>query len=137
MNQFSSTTTITSLPNSSASLPPNHNSQSVRNANNKAEQSSRVNTAAVRAHAAKTARTLSLTAVYGNGLTRAGTAGSTRTRKKLKSGGPRGSSVSEDGVKVATGKTAAQLKSSKSKKFVESVWTKEFCKLMDMRLYSH
>lgn len=31
----------------------------------------------------------------------------------------------------------ASLKHSRSKRFVQSVWTKEFCKLMDLRMYNH
>ena len=34
-------------------------------------------------------------------------------------------------------KTAANLKNPRSKRFVQSVWTEEFCKLMDLRMYSH
>ena len=34
-------------------------------------------------------------------------------------------------------KTAVRLKNPQSKRFVQSVWTKEFCKLMDLRMYSH
>ena len=34
-------------------------------------------------------------------------------------------------------KTAAPLKNPRSKQFVQSVWTEEFCKLMDLRMYLH
>ena len=44
--------------------------------------------------------------------------------------------VTREGDQIAR-KTAANLKNPRSKRFVQSVWTEEFCKLMDLRMYSH
>ena len=120
-----SSTTITSLPNKNK--PPSRSRDKIRKSQSRDSHHPTRDKSTSRDARGSSARD--------NSVSRVGSK-SAGAKKIPVSASDNALIVTREGDQIAR-KTAANLKNPRSKRFVQSVWTEEFCKLMDLRMYSH
>ena len=126
-----SSTTITSLPNKSRDKSRNSTPNRSRDKSRKSQSRNSLHTPGPRDKSeSRDARSSSARDKSRAGVRSAG------SNKVTVSASDNALIVTREGEQIAR-KTAANLKNPRSKRFVQSVWTEEFCKLMDLRMYSH